>query len=108
IRIMPVIVLMALTLVAGAEIGPASDAAVMLDDYSPCGITSLFLVCKIRQVDVEWNALKELVGPAEVDQTHSFEDISRAAAALGMHPVGLQVSRASLNGLPMPAIVQVH
>jgi hypothetical protein len=87
---------------------PGGADAVLLDDYGPCGLTSLFLVCQIRQVPVEWERLKELVGSPNPDGSHSFEDLARAAAAVGMHPIGLQVDRAVLNELPMPAIVQVR
>ncbi len=85
-----------------------TNEAVALDDYGPCGLTSLFIVCKVRHVPVAWEELKQLVGPLAPDGSHSFADLSRAATAVGLHPVGLEASRAALHDLPMPAIVQVH
>ncbi len=79
----------------------------MLADYGPCGLTSLFLVCRLRDVPVDWEHVKNLLGPAGSDGTHSFADISRAATLLGLHPVGLRANRDVLSQLPTPAILQV-
>jgi hypothetical protein len=99
--------LLAVTLVAG-EGAPADKDVVILGDYAPCGIVSLYLIAKIREVPAEWEQVKTLVGPHGPDQTHSFADLSRAATQLGMHPVGLQVRREALKDLPLPAILQVR
>jgi hypothetical protein len=87
---------------------PSGQSLVMLGDYAPCGWTSLFLVCHFRHVPVEWERLKELVGPFDSNKTHSFADLSNAARELGMHPVGMRLERAGLRHVPMPAILQVH
>ncbi len=87
---------------------PSVKDVVELQDYAPCGTVSLYLAAQMREVPAEWNQVVELVGPMKADRTHSFEDLSRAAKHLGMHPVGLHASRESLKNLPMPAIVQVH
>jgi hypothetical protein len=81
---------------------------VLLEDYAPCGVVSLYLVCRMHDIAVTWEQLKELVGPADADNSHSFERLSQAAARLGLHPVGLQVNWEGLTKLPMPLIVQVN
>jgi len=86
----------------------ALGSNVFLEDYAPCGVVSLYSVCRIRGTAVTWEHMKELVGPPDADGTHSFEQLSRAASNLGLHPVGLQVNREALNNLPMPVIVQMH
>jgi hypothetical protein len=89
---------------------PASGVqeAVDLRDYGPCGPVSLYLVTQLRQMPTNWAQVKELLGPADSDRSHSFADLSRAGTALGMFPVGLNFPREALAGLPMPAIIQVH
>lgn len=86
----------------------AEEANVLLEDYAPCGLVSLYLICRMHKVPVAWDEMKELLGPAGPDGAHSFEQLSHAAAHLGLHPVGLRVNRAALHSLPMPAIVQVR
>jgi hypothetical protein len=85
----------------------ATESAVALDDYAPCGVVSLYLACRIRAVPVTWEQLQSLVGPPGPDGSHSFEDLSRAAMQLGLHPIGLHTGREALNDLPMPAVIQV-
>jgi hypothetical protein len=92
----------------GEMVVPSSLDAVMLDDYESCGLTSLFVICKLRGVPVDWENIKKLLGPHEADGTHSFAEIARAAEALGMNPIGMKATPNSLGALPLPAIVQVH
>jgi hypothetical protein len=102
-----ILVLVAGVLPAG-DAAPIPDEVVLLSDCAPCGLASLYLVTRFRDMGATWERVKELVGPPAADGTHSFADLSRAAAQLGMHPVGLQVRREALARLPMPAIVQVR
>jgi hypothetical protein len=62
----------------------------------------------MRDVPVTWQELKNLLGPTDQDGTHSFEDLSRAASSLGLHPVPLEADRHALPGLPTPFIAQVQ
>jgi hypothetical protein len=92
---------------------PADEAAakephVFLEDYAPCGVVSLYLVCRMREIPVTWEKLKELVGQPGPDGSHSFEQLSRAATQLGLHPVILHMNREGLSRIPMPLIAQVH
>lgn len=86
----------------------ATESHVIPEDYDSCGVVSLYLVCRIRGISVTWEQMKEMVGPADADASHSFEQLSHAAARLGLHPVGLQVNREALSSLPMPLIIQMH
>jgi hypothetical protein len=110
---MPYLCAMALVTVAALhdpvpETSRTIDGAVILDDYGPCGPISLYLASQMRGVPVKWEQVKDLVGPAGPEETHSFADLSRAATQLGMFPVALEVTREELPRLPMPAIVQVR
>jgi hypothetical protein len=84
------------------------SSAVLLDEYAPCGQTSLYLICRLRSLDVSFKEIEELTGPADENGYHSFADLSRAAERLGLRPMALRVDRARLMALPMPAIVHVE
>jgi len=58
----------------GDERTPIRDT-VLIDEYGPCGATTLFLACKLKGVTVEWDYLQTLVGPSK-DNQHSFETIA--------------------------------
>ncbi len=94
-------------LVGQGEVG-TPESAVVLEDYAPCGLTGLYLVCRIRDVPASWPQVKQAVGPAGAGGELSFAEMATAAETLGLHPVGMEVGRQALNDLPMPAIVQVH
>lgn len=87
---------------------PHPNSAVMLEDYAPCGVVSLFLAARMRNVPTSLEQVSELVGPLGPDRTHSFEDLSKAARELGMMPIGLRADRLALRTLPLPAIVQIR
>jgi ABC-type bacteriocin/lantibiotic exporter with double-glycine peptidase domain len=84
------------------------EGAVALDDYVPCGLISLYLVCRTRELSVTWKQVEELVGAPGSGGELDFARLATAAKQLGMHPVGLKAKPPFLAGLPMPAIVQVH
>lgn len=86
----------------------AAESHVFLEDYASCGVVSLYLVCRMRDISATWEQMEELVGSPGPDGSHSFEQLSRAAGQLGLHPVGLQVNRQALSSLPMPLIVQMQ
>jgi Peptidase C39 family/Protein of unknown function (DUF1573) len=87
---------------------PSTEEAINWDDYAPCGLVSLYLTCQMQDKAVSWEEVKKLVGPPRPDGELNFANLATAASQLGMHPVGLEVSRASLHNLPMPAIIQVR
>lgn len=87
---------------------PERRVAVLPEDYGPCGRTSLYLICRLKGVEVTWDRLKEMMGPAPPDGIHSFADLAKVATQLGMHPVGLRLDRQSLGGVPLPAIVHTR
>jgi hypothetical protein len=99
-------------LVAGATVAeaPASatEEAIYWDDYAPCGLVSLYLICQLQEKTVAWEEVKKLVGQPRADGELNFENLATAASQLGMRPVGLEVGREALKHLPMPAIIQVH
>jgi hypothetical protein len=76
-------------------------------NYGPCGLTSFFLVCRLRDVPVDWKTANALLGPPSQEGTHSFEEIARAAEQVGLYPIGVTTDAGHLGDLPMPAIVQV-
>jgi hypothetical protein len=84
------------------------DDVVKPSDYAPCGLNSFYLVCRMLDAPVDWPRAKELLGEADAAGMHSFQDIARAANAVGLHPVGLKAAATKLAGLPMPAIVHVR
>jgi hypothetical protein len=88
--------------------GQTNEEAVDPQDYTSCAQTSLFLVCKLHDLPVEWSDVKQRFGPAAADGTHSFADIAKVAEAYGFFPVGLNTDRGGLKTLPMPAIIQLH
>jgi hypothetical protein len=91
----------------GALAAPDSSAA-LLEDYESCGLNSLFLTCQLKGVEVELGDLRQLLGSPAADGAHSFAQLSDAAAALGLFPLGLKATNEELAKLPMPAIVQVR
>lgn len=97
--------LLAACLLPGTD--AASESAARLDEYAPCGHVSLFLICSLKDVPVEWPEIQALVGPP-TDGQHSFGVLAEAARKLGLHPVGLQVRRDQLAQLPLPAIVHLR
>lgn len=78
-----------------------------LVDYRPCAQTCLFAICQWHQLPVKWEEVKAHLGPVDDARTHSFEDISRAAEAMGMFSIGLHTNRERLRSIPLPAILQV-
>jgi hypothetical protein len=88
--------------------GQANEETIDPQDYTSCAQTSLFLVCKLHDLPVEWSDVKQRFGPAAADGTHSFADIAKAAEAYGFFPVGLNTDRAGLKTLPLPAVIQLH
>lgn len=84
------------------------DDLVSWDDYVPCALTTTYLVCKIREIPVDWNQLRTLLGPMDENGTHSFNDICRAAKQLGLTPIPLEVDKLTLHDLPMPVIAQIR
>lgn len=95
-------------LLAADEVDTPRDKAVVLEDYTPCGLTSLYLVCQLREVPVTWERVKDLVGAPGPGGDLSFADLAAAATRLGMHPVGIEAGRSTLDDMPMPAVVQVR
>jgi hypothetical protein len=89
---------------------PASDqeASARLSDYDSCAITCLYAASRIRGADVSFDRVRELMGPAAADGTHSFGDMQRAATALGLASVGVAADRKSIQNLPFPMIAQVR
>src|SRR6266849_3511872 len=98
----------AITLLMLGAVACGSEPAVLPEDYASCGQTSLYLVCLIQGMDVEWERVKNVVGPPDNNGYQTFEDLSKAAAQLGLHAVGLHTNRAGVTDLPMPAIIQVR
>lgn len=94
-------------LLAASSLGAANEQqpAVLLDEYAPCGQVSLYLVCQVRGVDVDFPRIEQLTGPADAEGCHSFADLSGAAKEFGLHPVGIRVDRERLMSLPTPAII---
>jgi hypothetical protein len=82
--------------------------AVLLDEYAPCGQTSLYLVCRLRSINVSFNQIQNLTGPADGDGYHSFADLARAAEKLDLRPVAVHVDRKRLMASPTPAIIHMH
>jgi hypothetical protein len=87
---------------------PMTEEAINWDDYAPCGLVSLYLICQMHDKSVSWEKAKELVGRPGPGGELSFADLATAASQLGMHPLGLEIGREALDVLPMPAIIQVH
>lgn len=85
----------------------AVEDYIHFDDYAPCGLNSFYLICRLLDVPVSYEEVKEKMGPAAEDGSHSFHDISRAGETLGLHPLGLKADFSSLSKLPLPAIVHV-
>jgi hypothetical protein len=104
---------MAITLGQTASQAPArdtallEDAAVTIQDYAPCGLVSLYLVCRLRDLPVTYQQIKDAAGPPRPDAIYSFDELSRLATRFGLRPVGLRVGYAELRQLPMPAIAQM-
>jgi ABC-type bacteriocin/lantibiotic exporter with double-glycine peptidase domain len=88
--------------------GFPSEEQIHLEDYVPCGITSLYLVSRLNDIPATYDEITALVGPVSQDGTHSFADLSKAAEQLGLHPVGLRANRSVLGSLPLPAILHVR
>ena len=86
----------------------AHEGAIQLDDYAPCGLTTLYLVCKIRGNSATWGEVKQAMGQPGPDGELNFAEMAGAAERVGLHPVALEAGRAAFDDLPMPAIVQVH
>ncbi|MEX0677736.1 MAG: DUF1573 domain-containing protein [Pirellulales bacterium] len=85
--------------------GSTDRSAVFLDEYAPCGTSSLYLVCRLRAVHADFQQVERLLGAPDADGWHSFADLTKAAQKLGLHPLGVHVDRAALGGLPTPSIV---
>jgi len=86
----------------------ADETPVDLRDYLSCGANSLYMVAHLHGVSTDTEKVAELLGPPDSDGTHGFDDLSRAAKALGMHPVAVSADRRQIQTLPMPVIAQVQ
>ena len=84
-----------------------TDQRIRPADYSSCGLSCFYLVCRFENVDISWADAKGVLGSEDSEGMHSFEDIVRAAKTVGLHPVPLRSSMRDLIDLPMPAIVHV-
>ena len=98
-----------LCLACGFRTVPASaeEGALVIDDYVPCGQVSLYAVCRLNGLDVEWEQVKELVGPTHDGGMHSFSDIASAGLELGLYPTAVHCTPDVLRTLPMPGIVHL-
>jgi hypothetical protein len=88
--------------------GSSPESAILLDDYAPCGLTTLYLVSRIRQEPASWQQVKQALGRAGPGGELNFADMVTAAQTIGLNPIALESGREALENLPMPAIVQVH
>lgn len=79
-----------------------------LNEYVACGVNSLYVVCRLRSVNVSHSEIRELVGPSSENKTHSFRDLIKAASAVGLRGVALEAPVDRLAALPMPLIVQLR
>lgn len=83
-----------------------TEAAVSLDQYN-CGATSLYTVARLKGISVTWERVRAVIGQADRQHLHSFQDLDMAARACGLHAVALRASHPALEDLPLPAILQV-
>ena len=99
---------LSLCLFAASPAQLPGDDVITPADYASCGQNSFFLICRLLDIPLQWDEAKDLLGPADADGTHSFQDLTQAAKAKGLHPVGLKTDLPRLSDLPMPAIVHVR
>lgn len=104
----PAILLLLVLQPAGDTEAQVGGQAVRMADYVPCAVTSLYVVTRLRGLNVRFAEVANLVGPADADETHSFAQIVEAARRLGIEAIPLKVGPRELANLPTPAIVQVN
>lgn len=80
---------------------PAETNNVRIEDYAPCGVNSLYIICRIKNVPTDLESVKRLVGPVASDGTHSFADLTRAGQVLGLRTLGLNAESSALATLPI-------
>jgi len=79
--------LVAATLLAGPpNADPGTEAPVDWAEYVACGPTSLYVVCQLKGVDLEWEPFIRLFHAPSRDGTHSFADLSAVARQFGLQP----------------------
>jgi hypothetical protein len=98
--------LLLVTLCRGEE-SAAIPPPLQLNDYAPCGPMSLYVVARWRGLPVTWDRVQQATGPEDRNGGHSLAKLAEAAKSLGLHPRGLRVTRAGLDDVAMPAILQV-
>lgn len=101
-----------LTAVAAAGSLPPEDvvpasAAAKAADHNACGVNSLFAACVYTGIDIEFDAVEELVQPS-ADGTSSLADLQRAAEEAGFHPVAAHLTVSDLEAIPYPAIAHMR
>lgn len=92
-------------LALGAD--PTPEPLAKRADYQSCGLNSFYTICRLLDVPVSLGESRQLLGPPGSDDGHSFDDLTRAGRAVGLHPLALRTDLARLRQLPMPAIVHV-
>jgi hypothetical protein len=94
---------------SGGNPSAASISAVDARDYGPCGPVALYCVCRL--LGREENSLANihaLAGAPDAQKRHSLADISKAATALGLHPIALAIPASELRSAPLPAIAHMR
>ncbi len=79
----------------------------LLDDYSVCGETSLYVIARLKQVNTTLERIREIMGPRQGD-LRSLEEIARAAEKIGLRPVVASMRESSLNDIPLPAVAHLR
>src|SRR5580704_17331830 len=106
IRIL-IAVLLAL-MISAAPVLMAGDAPISPEDYSSCGKTTLYTICKLHGINVTWDQIGRLFGESDRKSTHNFEELASVARQTGLFPIALQCQRSDLKSLPLPAIVHAN
>jgi hypothetical protein len=77
------------------------------DPYRSCAVNCLYVICRIRGVDVAFSSTADLLQPRKNGDC-SIADIERAATAIGLEPVSARLDRRDLPKVPFPAIVHLR
>ncbi len=87
-------------------LGVGEPSAALLDDYNACGQVCLYAVARLKDRNVDFDRVKQVVGPPKAG-VHSLAEIADAGSKLDLFPIAVTADRSGLNRLHLPAIVHL-